>query len=135
MILERANELLERPANNVTYCKKMPLHPDDCKYKDFRNLSSMTDISISTLTRLFKHDATATCLGKLHTLTQEKIVQFLGCEDWLTLEKIVFEKNDRDKRLVSITFLNIARGYQCLPITFRISSCTRPLATISRPKM
>ena len=99
MILERAKELLERPASDLTYCKKIPLCPTDCKYQDFRNLSSMTDISISTLNRLFKYDAAATCLGKLHSITQEKIVQFLGYEDWVTLEKIVFKKMIETKGL------------------------------------
>ena len=92
LILERANELLEKPANCLTYCKNIPQSPEDCRYKDFRNLSSMTDMSISTLNRLFKQDTEAKCLGKLNSLNRKKIVQFLGCEDWLTVEKKIFRK-------------------------------------------
>ncbi|OJJ18868.1 hypothetical protein BKI52_25190 [marine bacterium AO1-C] len=98
MILERANELLGRPASGLTYCKRIPQKPEDCTYKDFRNLSSMTDISISTLKRLFNSEATTKCLGKLNTINQEKIVQFLGYEDWAAVEKVIFQKV-MDKKL------------------------------------
>lgn len=92
MILERANELLAKPANSLTYCKKIPQNPEDCKYKDLRNLSSMTDISVSTINRLFKCEDHSNCLGKLNTTNQKKIVQFLGLEDWFTVEKVAFKK-------------------------------------------
>jgi hypothetical protein len=92
MLLERANELLAKPANSLTYCNKIPQNPSDCKYEDFRNLSSMTDISISTLNRLFKCEGHSNCLRKLNTTNQKKIVQFLGLENWLTVETEAFKK-------------------------------------------
>ena len=92
LILDRANELLEMPANNLTYCKKIPRTPEDCTYKDFGNLSSMTDMSISTLNRLFRSEAKVKRLGKLSTLNEEKIVQFLGYDDWSEVEEVIFKK-------------------------------------------
>lgn len=61
-----------------------------CRHSDFRSLSYLTGISITTLKRLFDHEGQGVrfCNAK----NQQKIAHFLGYTTWDEVEKIILDK-------------------------------------------
>lgn len=99
LLLEKARELMQKPATTFTFCERLPCLPHQCRHKDFRNLSSMTDLSISTLSRLFKGNHTG-IQRKINSFNQHKIVRFLEYENWKALEedvlKTIMQSSDKE---------------------------------------
>lgn len=71
-------------------------HTDTCRHADFRHLSYLTDISITTLKRLFNKEGQEVqfCNGK----NQQKIAHFLGYTTWGELEAVIFNNLTKEQR-------------------------------------
>lgn len=61
-----------------------------CRHADFRYLSYLTDISITTLKRLFNPNNQQ--VKFCNTKNQQKIAHFLGYTNWFEVEKVILKK-------------------------------------------
>lgn len=69
---------------------KLATYPQACRHADFRYLSYLTGISITTLKRLFNsyQQEVQFCNAK----NQQKIAHFLGYATWDEVEAVIFDK-------------------------------------------
>ncbi|OJJ18872.1 hypothetical protein BKI52_25210 [marine bacterium AO1-C] len=86
MILETAT------AKNQAFCEqqtKLATDTQTCRHADFRYLSYLTGISITTLKRLFNCEAQGVrfCNAK----NQQKIAHFLGYATWDEVEGVILD--------------------------------------------
>lgn len=79
LLLNKAQQALSKPYSHYIGIKLIATRPEDCKNNDFECLSTLTDISVSTLKRFLKLSS------PLNYQNKEKMLDFMEYTNWDTL--------------------------------------------------
>ncbi|OJJ21772.1 hypothetical protein BKI52_14825 [marine bacterium AO1-C] len=76
LLLQKAQALLNQPHSHYLGLRLTAKFPEDCRNGDIETLASMTDLNTSTLRRFMSYN------GRLNYQNQQKILKFLGYQNW-----------------------------------------------------